>query len=314
MQHKGVLPEATSLIVSLASPQLAAQAERYAAMEAQHAEAGLGSVKYNALGAGSRSDFKHCMRGPRKPLTPSELKRWSDDAVATFVAAGVRVHARACAPHICARTASSRMAAHPPQPAIAEKAEHLTDNLKWKRHTEVRSAKCFDASVCAHARQRDFNAVCAGAHLTYSCSRLARVQLDRKMQEATGGEWSSRAPEHVHAKSHALRESALYSEYAVYPVAAAPAPPRASAEENGGGASDDDDDAGAGGTAAGDAVAAELLKLFTAAKGLSRSVLLATEAQEEMGAIERQQAEWDPPEEEEEGDDEGGDAGAAAAQ
>jgi hypothetical protein len=129
------------------------------------------------------------------------------------------------------------------------------------------------------------------------------------MHAATGGEWSSRAPEHVHAKSHALRESALYSEYAVNPVAAAPAPPRASADEDGG-ASDDDD---AGGTAAGDAVAAELLKLFTAAKGLSRSVLLATEAQEEMGAIERQQAEWDPPEEEE-GDEEGGDAGAAAAQ
>jgi hypothetical protein len=134
----------------------------------------------------------------------------------------------------------------------------------------------------------------------------------------------------VHAKSHALRESALYDQYAVRAVADTPAPPRASADN--GGASDD----GAAGTFAGagvtapaplaaDAVAAELLKLFTAAKGLSRSVLLATEMQEQLGVLERQQAEWDPPDEgdedvgadaEEQDDDDGeggGGAGGAGA-
>jgi hypothetical protein len=106
------------------------------------------------------------------------------------------------------------------------------------------------------------------------------TQVFRKVRDATGGEWKAYSGgEHVHAQQHATEQSAAYKRYVTDAVAEdAPPPPAAAAAAA--------DDAAPAALDA-DVVVAELLKLFTAAKGLSLSVLMASRLQERRGNAQR---------------------------
>jgi hypothetical protein len=96
------------------------------------------------------------------------------------------------------------------------------------------------------------------------------------MIELTNGDWSG---EHVSAQHHALEQSKLLERWLKQP-----AKPDAPVDPDAAGGSS----AGSGSVAAAprltlDEVAADVLALFTAAKGLSRSVLIASRLQEHRG-------------------------------
>jgi hypothetical protein len=100
--------------------------------------------------------------------------------------------------------------------------------------------------------------------------------------------------QHAYAQKHATEQSALYKLYVTDTMADAPVP--ASSGGDGAGPSDAaDDDAPTMAPPALDAdtVVAELRKLFTAAKGLSLSVLIASRLQERRGNAQLDYDEYD---------------------
>jgi hypothetical protein len=139
-----------------------------------------------------------------------------------------------------------------------------------------------------------FHALCTDA----ACSHDADDhQVNTKMREADddwGGLYGG--GRHPYAQNHATEQSAAYKRYVTDAVAedAPPPPPAAAAAADDDGAAgpsdaaaaaDDDDVAPAALDA--DVVVAELRALFTAAKGLSLSVLMASRLQERRGNAQR---------------------------
>ena len=111
-----------------------------------------------------------------------------------------------------------------------------------------------------------------------------RVSQVNKLMRAASDQWSSQPVAQKHAKSN----SALYKRYVTNAVApAAPDAPDAAPADGGAGPSEGGAGPSDGGAAAppldAAAVVQELLTLFQAADGLSRSVMKACEAQERRG-------------------------------
>ena len=112
---------------------------------------------------------------------------------------------------------------------------------------------------------------------------LIITQVNTKMREAEddwGGLYGG--GRHPYAQNHATEQSAAYKRYVTDAVAEDAPPPAAAAAA----AADDDDDVAPAALDA-DVVVAELLKLFTAAKGMSCSVLMASRLQERRGHAQR---------------------------
>jgi hypothetical protein len=154
-------------------------------------------------------------------------------------------------------------------------------------------------SCAASAHRRCAPAPCLPVHLQLHGLTPRFAQVNALMATATGGEWTRE----LWARTHATEQSKLYKRYVSDAKADAPPPGAAAASggDSGAGASASPSDSGDGAIAAAAAITAtaaaaagpaplsaemlvpELLKLFTAAKGMSHSVLLASQVQERRG-------------------------------